>query len=45
MNKNKYTVGSYDDNTWAVYNENGKVIVYGFFSSQEAYDWIETNEY
>lgn len=34
------TVGRYDDNTWAVYDEDGKVLVYGFFESQDAHDWI-----
>jgi hypothetical protein len=37
------TVGRYDDNTWAVYDTNGKVLAYGFFDSQDAYDWINLN--
>lgn len=38
------TVGRYDDNTWAVYDDtDGEVLAYGFFESQDAHGWIEAD--
>lgn len=32
------TVDRYDDNTWAVYDADGRVLLYGFFTSQDAHN-------
>lgn len=36
------TVSRYDDNTWAVFDGNGNVVMSGFFEKQDAYAWIES---
>jgi hypothetical protein len=41
IERSPMTVSRYDDSTWAVYDAEGTVLAYGFFASQNAWDWIE----